>query len=58
MIAPSKGRVGKFYTICIVCDCSKNTEAVDPKRELTKNDFTFIDGLYDLFIRHPIGIVG
>ena len=41
--APGRGKVGRFYTLCMVCDIAKNIDAVDPRRELIKNNFDFID---------------
>lgn len=58
VLSPGSGKVGKFFTLCIVCDTSKNMESVEPKRQLVKNDLSFIDPLFDLFIRHPLGIIG
>ena len=41
-----------------MCDVSKNADPVENRRELVKNDLSFIDQVYDLFLRRTIGLVG
>lgn len=52
------GKYGKYFTLQIVTDLTKNADPVDQKRDLVKNNFAFIDEVYDLFIRHTFGVVG
>lgn len=43
-MSSGKGKYGQFFTICIVCDISKNAETVEPRRDqLEKGDFDFIE---------------
>jgi hypothetical protein len=42
----------------LVCDISKNTDPVETRRELIKNDYSFIDEIYELYLRRTIAVVG
>ncbi len=39
-------------------DVSKGVENVEPRRDIIKGDYSFVDEVYDLYYRHSIGVVG
>jgi hypothetical protein len=58
VLSSSKGKVGKFLTLCLVCDTSKNDDPAETRRELIKNDYSFIDQIYDIYLRRTMAVVG
>lgn len=57
-MSSAKGKFGKFFTLLILTDCSKNSEPIDAKRELQKGNYDFIDPVYELFVKKASGAVG
>ncbi len=43
IVSAGRGKVGRFFTLCMVCQISKNANAPQPRRELIKNNYDFID---------------
>lgn len=58
MVSTSQGKFGKYFTLQIVTDLSKSLDPEEKRRELRKGDYSFVDEVFDLYMRHQIGAVG
>lgn len=41
-----------------MCDISKAEETVEKRREVVKGDYSFVEELYEIYIKKSIGVVG
>ena len=58
MVSSSKGKSGKFFTLQIVTDLSKSDESPEQRRILVKGDYSFVEEVYDMYLKHSSGAVG
>ncbi len=58
VVSSGSGKHGKFYTLQLVCDIAKAEDTVEPRRTLTKGDYSFANDVYNLYINKSIGVVG
>ena len=58
VMSSGSGKNGKMFTLCLVSDISKNEDTVEPKRQLIKNNYDFIDPLYDFHLKKTLAVIG